>query len=73
MSSITKVTPAGENTGWLRAEFTNSTDANLAEDPYLNNRILEALIRAEIPILGFEAERSRLQDVFLHLTEETMS
>ncbi len=67
--NVLRVTHRSEDAGWLRVEFTDSTDGNVAESPYLNNRILEALIRAEIPILGFEAERNRLQDVFLHLTE----
>jgi hypothetical protein len=38
----------------------------------VNNRILQALIRAKIPILGFEAEGGRLQDIFLQLTQETI-
>jgi ABC-2 type transport system ATP-binding protein len=71
--NVTSVTPAGENDGWLRVEFANSSDGDAAENPYLNNRILEALIRAEIPILDFETERSRLQDVFLHLTKEAVA
>jgi hypothetical protein len=36
----------------------------------VNNTILDALIRAEIPILRFEAEGGRLQEAFLHLTEQ---
>lgn len=70
---VKNVTLASEDGGWLRVAFSESGDVDLTEDPYLNNRILEALIRAEIPILNFEAERSRLQDVFLHLTEEAMA
>jgi len=38
----------------------------------VSNKILGALIRARIPILGFEVEGGRLQDVFLHLTEESI-
>ncbi len=34
----------------------------------VTNRILDALIRAEIPILSFEAAGGRLQNVFLQLT-----
>jgi hypothetical protein len=30
------------------------------------------LIRAKIPILRFEVEGGRLQDVFLHLTEDVI-
>jgi ABC-2 type transport system ATP-binding protein len=67
---VMRVTRTSEDAGWLRVEFADSVAENPSENLYLNNKILEALIRAEIPILGLEAERSRLQDVFLHLTEE---
>ncbi|OBQ89751.1 hypothetical protein A9K66_17430 [Mesorhizobium sp. AA23] len=39
---------------------------------HLNNEIPNVLIRAEMPILAFEAEGGRLQNVFLQLTEETI-
>jgi ABC-2 type transport system ATP-binding protein len=71
--NVMRVTHRSEDAGWLRVEFTELPEGNAGENLYLNNKILEALIRAEIPILGFEAERSRLQDVFLHLTEETVA
>jgi ABC-2 type transport system ATP-binding protein len=67
--NVLRVTHRSEDAGWLRVEFAESVTADSADNLYFNNRVLEALIRAEIPILGFEAERSRLQDVFLHLTE----
>jgi hypothetical protein len=35
----------------------------------ISNRVLEAVMGAEIPVLGFETEGGRLQDAFLHLTE----
>jgi hypothetical protein len=34
--------------------------------------ILGELVRAKITILSFNAGSGRLQDVFLHLTEETI-
>lgn len=68
--NVLRVTHRSEDAGWLRVEFADSVDGKPADNLYLNNKILEALIRAEIPIVGFEAERSRLQEVFLHLTEE---
>lgn len=71
MPNVMKVTPTGEIAGWLRVELVNP-DGTPAEDYHVNNRILEALIHAEIPILRFEAEGGRLQDVFLHLTEEAI-
>jgi ABC-2 type transport system ATP-binding protein len=66
-----KTSPLGEKAGWLRVELVHP-DGKPIEDYYFNNRILKALIRANIPILGFEAEGGRLQDVFLHLTEEAI-
>jgi len=50
--------------GWLRVELDDAA----AEDEHVNNRLLEALLRAEIPVLSLEPEGGRLQDVFLQLT-----
>jgi hypothetical protein len=72
MSNIMKVTPIGELEGWLRLEIIGATDGDPTNVHQINNKILSALIRARIPILGFEVEGSRLQDVFLHLTEESI-
>lgn len=69
MPNPMQVTPTGEMAGWLRVELL-IPDGAFAEDNRVNNRILEALIRADIPVLSFGAEGGRLQDVFLHLTEE---
>jgi len=70
--NIMKVTLIGEMEGWLQIELINATNGNAEKDIQMNNKILGALIRAKIPILGFEIEGSRLQDVFLHLTEEVI-
>jgi hypothetical protein len=72
LSNVVQVTPTGELAGWLRVEFVDGADGTSAEDYHANNRILAALIRAEIPILSFGPEGGRLQDVFLHLTEEAI-
>ena len=48
------------------------TDMTPTPKPDANNKILDALIKAKIPILGYEVEGGRLQDVFLHLTEEVI-
>lgn len=50
--------------GWLRVEV----DEARGDGEPLSNRLLDALIRAGIPILGFEPQSGRLQDVFLDLT-----
>jgi ABC-2 type transport system ATP-binding protein len=59
----------GATPGWLTVALVTLADGT-GEDPRVTNRIPEALIRADIPILSFGAEGGRLQDVFLHLTED---
>ena len=64
MSAVRKVMAASGMPGWLRVELEEAA----AEDQFMNNRVLETLLRAEIPVLSFEPEGGRLQDVFLQLT-----
>ncbi|GBD22140.1 putative ABC transporter ATP-binding protein YxlF [bacterium HR28] len=65
---VVRVVPKGQGSGWLLVEVLGgSAESNIA-----HNAVLEALILAKIPILTFEAEGSRLQEVFLQLTEETI-
>jgi ABC-2 type transport system ATP-binding protein len=71
-ANVLKVTPTGEMTGWLRADLAAPAGAASSENHHVNNRILEALIRAGIPVLSFEGEGGRLQDVFLNLTAEAI-
>lgn len=68
MPNVVKVAPADEGAGWLRLEL----DGISSVDEHVNNKILDALIRADVPILGLEAERSRLRDVFLEVTEKAI-
>jgi ABC-2 type transport system ATP-binding protein len=72
MPNIVNVMPVGELEGWLRMELIPPNDGDLATAYQINNKILSALIKSKIPILGFEVEGGRLQDVFLHLTEESI-
>jgi ABC-2 type transport system ATP-binding protein len=72
LSSLMKVSSIDETAGWLRMELADSASDSSSANPYTINQILEALIRAEIPIMGFEAEGGRLQDVFLQLTNEVI-
>ena len=55
--------------GWLTIEVGGDGSADAAA----RNRVLDALIRADIPILGFEVAGGRLQDVFLQLTAEAIA
>ncbi len=73
LPEVDKATPAEEATGWVDVELANPDDKTSSGDHSINNKILSALINAGIPILAFQAEGSRLQDVFLHLTKETRS
>jgi len=70
--NITTIKQVGELEGWLRLELMPPDNGELATAHQMNNKILSTLIRAKIPILGFEVEGGRLQDVFLHLTEESI-
>jgi ABC-2 type transport system ATP-binding protein len=72
MPNIIKVTPIGEIEGWLRLELMPANDGDTDAANQVNNKILSALIRAKIPIMGFEIEGGKLQDVFMHLTEESI-
>lgn len=72
LPNLVKVISASEIAGWLQVELAESTDGPPPKEPYINNRILGALIDAGIPILSFEVEGGRLQEVFLHLTEEAI-
>jgi ABC-2 type transport system ATP-binding protein len=72
MPNILKVSQIGELEGSLRLELMASDNGDLAVAYEINNKILSALIRAKIPILRFEVEGGRLQDIFMHLTEDVI-
>lgn len=67
---VTRVVPAEDASGWLTIELVDSASLASVEEQHVNNRMLDALIQANVPILNFEAEGGRLQDAFLQLTEE---
>jgi ABC-2 type transport system ATP-binding protein len=67
---IKNVAPVGEMEGLLRLELEAPSNGNASQQEEVGNSILGALINARVPILGFEIEGGKLQDVFLHLTEE---
>ncbi len=72
-SQVVAASVLAESPGWLRVELEEAGNQVPPAESYVNNRVLDSLIRAEIPILSFEAEGGRLQDVFLHLTEEAIT
>ena len=65
-----RVTPVDTRPGWLTVAPLDGAGAPPDEGDQLKNHILEALIRADIPVLAFEADGGRLQDIFLQVTEE---
>ena len=66
---VVRVTPSADKAGWLGVQLDHSIEETASKEYQVNNAILGALIGAEIPILSFESEGGRLQDVFLQLTE----
>ncbi len=72
LPEVKQVTPADETAGWLAVELVARGGTAAADDPLARNGLLEALIRAQIPLLGFEIAGGRLQDVFLKLTAEAI-
>jgi ABC-2 type transport system ATP-binding protein len=72
MPHIVKVSPVGGLTGCLQLELVGVAFGDAAHVDQINSKILSLLLRAKIPILRFEVEGGRLQDVFLHLTEDVI-
>jgi ABC-2 type transport system ATP-binding protein len=72
LPEILEATSQGEVEGWLRIELMDVSNGSLADSVQINNRVLKALLSAKIPIINFETQGGRLQDVFLRLTEETI-
>lgn len=66
---VARVTSTGETAGWLRVDLARMEGAPSA-GRHINNQLLDALIRGDVPVLNLETEGGRLQEVFLHLTEE---
>lgn len=68
--NVKAATLVNDTDGWLRVELADVPDTSSARKQPVNNQILQALIHAKIPVLGFETTGSRLQDAFLELTAE---
>ncbi|PYN94043.1 MAG: ABC transporter ATP-binding protein [Candidatus Rokuibacteriota bacterium] len=74
LPTVKSVAFSGAATDWLEVEPVDSANGAAASGGHVNghfaNKLLEALIRADVPILTFEAEGGRLHDAFLRLTQE---
>jgi ABC-2 type transport system ATP-binding protein len=62
---------AEESSGWLDVKLRASNGSGPRESQ-VRNDLLETLIRADVPILGFDTGGGRLEDVFLRLTAEAI-
>src|SRR5262245_57596732 len=62
--AVTHIAGSNGSAGWLRVQLDEASQG----DQQINNQLLDALIRAGIPVLSYEPEGGRLQDVFLNLT-----
>ena len=60
-----------DSTGWLGVRL-QPENGSAAPEPRTVNGVLEALIKADVPIAGLDAGGGRLEDVFLRLTAETI-
>jgi ABC-2 type transport system ATP-binding protein len=69
---VVRVAPSDGVAGWLGVELAASGNGESPLEQHVNNRILEAVIRAGIPVLRFEATVGRLHEAFLHLTDEAI-
>ena len=53
----------------LEVDLAGPAESDGSRDHETTNRILEALVEADVQVLSFEVEGSRLQDAFMQLTE----
>ena len=72
LESVKKVSAIGEMEGWLEVELVDVVHGDTSKTYQITNMILAGLIREKIFILNFDTGSGRLQDVFLHLTEEVI-
>ncbi|MDH5313148.1 MAG: ABC transporter ATP-binding protein [Actinomycetota bacterium] len=63
----------GSNDRQLEVELAAGPDEPGADDHRSTNWVLDALVDADIQVLSFEVEGSRLQDAFMELTEGARS
>jgi ABC-2 type transport system ATP-binding protein len=67
---VVGVAPTGGAVGWLAVELAQPSGAAAPGENQVTSRLLDALVRAEIPVVSFETGGSRLHEAFLQLTEE---
>lgn len=73
LPNVRQATPTDELTGRLAVELADADDGRSQGDPLARNAILEALIRADIPVVNFGLAGNRLQELFMRVTDEAIS
>jgi len=66
--AVARVSSAGGTGGWLDIELIEP-DAQSRNGRFTSNAVIDALVRANIHVLGFQSGGGRLQDVFLQITQ----
>ncbi len=67
---VKKAAAIGRLVDWLEVTIDEAVTRKSEDEHRVKNRILDSLVRQNVPILNFGTEGGRLQDVFLQLTEE---
>ena len=73
LPSVRQVTLTDELTGRLAVELAEADDGRALEDRLARNTLLDALVRADVPIVAFGSGGNRLQELFLQVTDEAIS
>jgi ABC-2 type transport system ATP-binding protein len=73
LPEVKQATSTDELTGRLAVELAASAGAAGAEDSTARNRLLAALLGADVPVVSFGLAGNRLQDLFLQVTDESIS
>jgi len=73
LPEVKQATSTDELTGRLAVELAGAAQAAGPEDSTARNRLLAALLGADVPVVSFGLAGNRLQDLFLQVTDEAIS
>lgn len=73
LPEVKQATSTDELTGRLAVELAGSAEGAGPDDTIARNRLLAALLGADVPVVSFGLAGNRLQDLFLQVTDEAIS
>jgi len=73
LPEVKQATSTDELTGRLAVELAGSAETAGPEDSSARNRLLAALLGADVQVVSFGLAGNRLQDLFLQVTDEAIS